>query len=64
MTLKPNPKPVQIAERGIFRLCFFFGKRKSFEQILKVKEIYGKVTKAGKSMVTTRSHKVQLGIFL
>lgn len=48
MTLKPNPKPVGIAERSIFMLGFFFGGRKSSEQILKAKEINGKVTKAGK----------------
>lgn len=48
MTLKPNPKPVGIAERSIFMLGFFFGERKSSEQILKAKEINGKVTKAGK----------------
>lgn len=48
MTLKRNPKPVGTAERRIFML-FFFGERKFSEQNLKVKEIYGKVTKAGKA---------------
>lgn len=48
VTPKPNSKPVRIAERSIFMLGFFFGERKSPEQILKAKEIYGKVTKADK----------------
>lgn len=44
-----NSKPVGIAERSISMLGFFFGERKSSEQILKAKEIYGEVTTAGKA---------------
>lgn len=47
MTLKPNHKPMGIAEISIFMLGFFLGERKPPEQILKAKD-HGKVTKAGK----------------
>lgn len=48
MTLKPNHKPMGIAEISIFMLGFFLGERKPPEQILKAKD-HGKVTKAGKA---------------
>lgn len=63
VTLKPNPKPVGIAERSIFVLGFFSGERKSSEQILKAKEIYGKVTKVGKAWSPLKATKYNWGSF-
>lgn len=62
MALKPNHKPMGIAERSIFMLGFFFGERQPPEQILKAED-YSKVTKAGKAWSLLKATKHNYGGF-